>query len=42
MLAALIGASMICPAAAREAPGLKRHDDKLQKMVRQVEGVVGR
>lgn len=27
--------------SAAALPGLKRHDDKLQKMVRQVEGVVG-
>lgn len=28
--------------SAAALPGLKRHDDKLQKMVRQVEGIVGR
>jgi hypothetical protein len=28
--------------SAAALPGLKRHDDKLQKMVHQVEGVVGR
>ena len=28
--------------SAAALPGLKRHDDKLQKMVQQVEGIVGR